>query len=83
MRSGAETRGYASEVIGCQVYPAAGLDEKYFYSHHRPYKNIQDWHLAGMVQDASFPGQFFTRERAPQLWVRCGLQEPGPGMHGG
>ncbi len=51
---GAEMRGYASEVIGCQVYPAAGLDEKYFYSHHRPYKNIQDWHLAGMVEDATF-----------------------------
>jgi hypothetical protein len=52
--SGAETRGYAPEVIGCQVYPAAGPDEKYFYCHHRPYKNIQDWHVAGMIQDATF-----------------------------
>jgi uncharacterized Fe-S center protein len=52
--AGAETRGYASEVIGCNVYPAAGPDEKYFYNHHRPYKNIQDWHLAGMIEDATF-----------------------------
>ena len=51
---GAEMRGYSQEVIGCQVYPAAGPDEKYFYTHHRPYKNIQDWHVAGMIQDATF-----------------------------
>jgi uncharacterized Fe-S center protein len=51
---GAEKRGYSPEVIGCQVYPAAGPDEKYFYSHHRPYKNIQDWHVAGMIEDATF-----------------------------
>jgi len=51
---GAEMRGYSQEVIGCQVYPAAGPDEQYFYTHHRPYKNIQDWHVAGMIQDATF-----------------------------
>jgi len=50
----AEKRGYSQEVIGCNVYPAAGPDEKYFYSHHRPYKNIQDWQVAGMIEDASF-----------------------------
>jgi uncharacterized Fe-S center protein len=50
----AEKRGYTNETIGCQVYPAAGPDEKYFYVHHRPYKNIQDWKVAGMIQDASF-----------------------------
>ncbi len=52
--AGAEQRGYASEVIGCQVYPAAGPDEKYFYEHERPYKNIKSWKLAGVIQDASF-----------------------------
>lgn len=51
---GAEKRGYSHDVIGCQVYPAAGPDEKYFYTHHRSYKNIQDWHVAGMIQDATF-----------------------------
>ena len=51
---GAEERGYSSETIGCPVFPTAGPDEKYFYTHHRPYKNIQDWKVAGMIQDASF-----------------------------
>src|SRR5690242_18191649 len=51
---GAEARGYASEVIGCPVYPAAGPDEKYFYEHERPYKSIRAWKVAGLVQDSSF-----------------------------
>lgn len=51
---GAEERGYSTETLGCPVFPTAGPDEKYFYSHHRPYKNIQDWKLAGLIQDASF-----------------------------
>jgi uncharacterized Fe-S center protein len=51
---GAETRGYTAETIGCPIYPIAGIDEKYNYSHHHPYKNIQDWKVAGMVEDASF-----------------------------
>jgi uncharacterized Fe-S center protein len=53
--AGAETRGYAQEVIGCPVYPAAGPDEKYFYEHAKhPYKNIKKWKLAGLIQDSSF-----------------------------
>jgi uncharacterized Fe-S center protein len=51
---GAEERGYSSETLGCQVYPAAGPDDKYFYAHERPYKNIKEWRVAGMVQDATF-----------------------------
>jgi uncharacterized Fe-S center protein len=56
--AGAEMRGYASEVIGCPVYPAAGPDEKYFYEHERPYKNIQSWQVAGLIQDATFMVNF-------------------------
>ena len=52
--AGAEGRGYTPEVLGCPVYPTAGVDEKYFYVHQRPFKNIQEWHVAGMIQDASF-----------------------------
>ncbi len=52
--AGAEMRGYASEVLGCPVYPAAGPDEKYFYEHERPYKNIQKWKVAGLIQDSTF-----------------------------
>lgn len=51
---GAEQRGYSHETVGCQVYPAAGPDENYFYVHERPFRNIQEWHMAGMIQDASF-----------------------------
>jgi uncharacterized Fe-S center protein len=51
---GAEERGYSSETLGCPVYPASGPDEKYSYPHRHPYKNIQDWHVAGMIQDATF-----------------------------
>ncbi|MEW5871557.1 MAG: DUF362 domain-containing protein [Chloroflexota bacterium] len=51
---GCEARGYTMEVLGCPVYPAAGVDEKYFYAHERTFKNIQQWLVAGMVQDASF-----------------------------
>jgi uncharacterized Fe-S center protein len=55
---GAETRGYSSEVIGCPVYPAAGPDEKYYYAHERPYKNIKTWKIAGLIQDATFMVNF-------------------------
>lgn len=49
-----ESRGYTQETVGCPIYPAAGLNEQYFYVHHRPFKNIQNWKVAGMIQDASF-----------------------------
>lgn len=51
---GAEERGYSSETLGCPVFPAAGPDEKYVYAHARQYKNIKEWKLAGMIQDATF-----------------------------
>ncbi len=51
---GCETRGYTNEVLGCPVYPAAGPRDTFFYTHKRPFKNIQEWKVAGMVQDASF-----------------------------
>lgn len=52
--SGADTRGYTAEVLGCPVYPAAGPDDKYVYEHIRPYRNIRRWLVAGAIQDASF-----------------------------
>ncbi len=52
---GAEARGYTPEVLGCPIYPSAGLDERYQYTHsEHPFKSIKDWHVAGMIQDASF-----------------------------
>jgi uncharacterized protein len=50
----AEARGYTNEVLGCPIYPASGLHERYKYAHHHPFKGIDDWYVAGMIQDASF-----------------------------
>ena len=52
--AGAEHRGYSAEVLGCPVYPIGGPDEKYFYDHPHPYKNIQSWKVAGLAQDSTF-----------------------------
>ncbi|MGD0807536.1 MAG: DUF362 domain-containing protein, partial [Anaerolineales bacterium] len=52
--AGAEERGYSAETLGCPVYPAAGPDEKYFYVHKRKFKNLEEWKVAGMIQDATF-----------------------------
>ena len=49
-----ESRGYLPEAFGCPVYHAAGVNEAYFYTHQYPYKNIQEWQVVGMVEDASF-----------------------------
>ena len=54
----AQTRGYTVETLGCPIYPIAGPKDQYYYVHHHPYKNIQDWKLAGMIQDASFMVNF-------------------------
>jgi uncharacterized Fe-S center protein len=56
--AGAETRGYSTEVLGCPVYPVAGPDEKYFYEHERPFKNIRSWKVSGLIQDSSFMVNF-------------------------
>jgi uncharacterized protein len=52
--NGAAERGYAAETLGCPVYPAAGPDDKYVYPHAHPFKNIQTWMVAGLIEDASF-----------------------------
>jgi uncharacterized protein len=55
---GAEERGYSAETLGCPIYPAAGPDENYCYPHTKPFKNIQDWHVAGFIHDATFMVSF-------------------------
>jgi len=52
--AGAEKRGYASETIGCPVYPVGGLKDNYYVSYFHEYKNMKEWKLGGMIQDASF-----------------------------
>ena len=51
---GADSRGYTQEVLGCPIFPAAGIKDNYHYAHHHPFKGIENWEVAGMVQDASF-----------------------------
>ena len=50
----AHERGYTRETLGCPIYPAAGPDEKHFYAHKRTYKNLEEWGLAGEMQEATF-----------------------------
>jgi uncharacterized Fe-S center protein len=52
--TGAETRGYTQETVGCPIYPAAGANEKYYYEYEKPFNNIKKWNLAGMIHDATF-----------------------------
>ncbi len=49
-----ESRGYTTEVLGCPIYPNSGIDDHYQYTHTHPYKNMTDWKVAGMIEDASF-----------------------------
>jgi uncharacterized Fe-S center protein len=50
----AATRGYTSETLGCNIIPAGGVNEQYYYKHVHPFKNITEWQLNGAIQDASF-----------------------------
>jgi uncharacterized Fe-S center protein len=67
--AGAELRGYSHETLGCPVYPSAGLKDRYSYDHERPYKNIQVWKVAGMLEDASFLVNFAHAKGHPS----CGF----------
>lgn len=51
---GAESRGYTTETLGCPIVPTTGIKDGYFYKHHHPFKGIEDWEVAGMIEDASF-----------------------------
>lgn len=87
---GAEGRGYTAEVLGCPIYPAAGPKDHYFYTHHHPFKNIQDWKLAGMIQDATFLVNFAHAKGHPacsyggafkNLALGCVIGETRSAMH--
>ncbi len=56
--AGCETRGYTNEVLGCPIYPAAGLKDTHYYEHSLEYKNIKTWKVAGLVEDATFMVNF-------------------------
>jgi len=50
----AAERGYTAETLGCPIFPVGGLAGEYFYSHERKFKNMTEWKVAGMIQDATF-----------------------------
>jgi len=81
--SGAQERGYSAEVLGCPVYPAAGPDEKYIYLHQRPFRNIQEWQVAGFVQDASFLINFAHAKGHPSCGYGGALKNLALGCMGG
>jgi len=49
----AAARGYTPEVLGCPILPVAGFGDKHFYTHNQRYKNIESFHVAGALADAS------------------------------
>ena len=51
---GADTRAYTTETVGCPIYPAGGLKDSHFTIHEKPYKNLKEWKVAGLIEDASF-----------------------------
>ncbi len=53
-----ENRGYTTEVLGCPVYPVAGLRDEYYKEHEWEFKNMKTWKVAGMVEEASFMVNF-------------------------
>ncbi len=87
---GAEERGYSSETLGCPVYPAAGPREAYFYTHQYSYKNMREWKVAGLIQDASFLVNFSHAKGHPScsyggafknLALGCMVTETRQKMH--
>lgn len=55
---GCEERGYTTEVLGCPIYPSAGLNDKHAYAHEWEYKNMKTWKVAGLVEEAGFMVNF-------------------------
>ncbi len=51
---GAETRAYTTETVGCPIYPAGGLKDSHFVVKEKSYKNLKQWKVAGLINDATF-----------------------------
>lgn len=50
----AHTRGYTAETLGCPVYPAAGIDEKWIVVHPCQFRQVTELHIGGAIEEASF-----------------------------
>ena len=50
----AHTRGYTAETLGCPVYPATGIDEKWVVVHPCQFRQVTELHIGGAIEEASF-----------------------------
>jgi len=50
----AHQRGYTMETIGCPIYPAAGIDEKWYTTTPYTYRNMTEFHIGGAIAEADF-----------------------------
>ncbi|HEX2908050.1 MAG TPA: DUF362 domain-containing protein, partial [Phototrophicaceae bacterium] len=50
----ATRRGYTAETLGCPLYPAAGIDEQWTVSHTYPFKGVNEFHIGGAIEEATF-----------------------------
>lgn len=48
----ATARGYTAEVLGAPIVAAAGMAEKYFYTHKVKFKTLKSLELCGQIMDA-------------------------------
>jgi uncharacterized Fe-S center protein len=52
--TGAYKRGYSAETLGCPLYPATGIDEKWFTTHSYEYRQMTEFQLGGAIEEATF-----------------------------
>ena len=52
--SGAHTRGYTAETLGCPIYPSTGIDEKWVYRHPYEFRNVKEFYVGGAIEEATF-----------------------------
>jgi hypothetical protein len=50
----AQARGYSAETVGCPIYPAGGVDEKWVVPHAYEFRNLKEFYVGGAIEEATF-----------------------------
>jgi uncharacterized Fe-S center protein len=50
----AHKRGYSAETLGCPLYPAAGIEEKWAVRHPYEYRSVKEFYIGGAIEEATF-----------------------------
>ncbi len=50
----AHTRGYTAETLGCPIYPAAGIDDKWISVQPYDYCGLKEFQIGGAIKEATF-----------------------------